>query len=229
MYISETKELISQPNAPVSSTTGNGSPTHRKQHCRLAGSSIYQQLMKWIEHNIGADAFYFGVRMSVCLTISSLFVLVQAPSDKHHFPEGMWVLITVLFVCWFPTLDAASVLEKSIQRLIGTLIGASLGLLCGFVSIFFADRFGVHAQAISIVVQLAIVSFSACSYAVKKKFLPRYNYSVILLILTYAICLMPFYSVVPNWRRSIFRIVNVIIGCFLGEFALFLGDARPDI
>jgi uncharacterized membrane protein YccC len=218
---------MSRPKAPVSSSAGDGSPSLCKQNRQHADSSINHQLIMWIEHNIGADAFYFGVRMSVCLTISSLFVLVQSPSDTHHFPEGMWVLITVLFVCWFPTLDAASVLEKSIQRLIGTLIGASLGLICGFVSLFFANRFGVHAQAISIGIQLAIVSFSACSYAVKKKFIPRYNYSVILLILTYAICLMPFYSVVPDWRRSIFRIVNVIIGCFLGKFDAVPGGCPP--
>lgn len=51
----------------------------------------------------------------------------------------MWVLVSVLFVCWFPALDAASVVEKIIQRLIGTFVGAFLGLSCGFVSILAFD------------------------------------------------------------------------------------------
>ena len=70
--------------------------------------------------------------MSVCLTVSSLFVLVQLPNSDDNFPEGMWVLITVLFVRWFPQGDAASVIEKSGQRIAGTLIGAFFGVSCGF-------------------------------------------------------------------------------------------------
>jgi len=83
--------------------------------------------------------------MSVCLTVSSLFVLVQVPSDGEvgRFPEGMWVLITVLFVCWFPTMDAASVLEKSFQRLMGTLVGAGIGMACGFLSVEVKKAYGI--------------------------------------------------------------------------------------
>lgn len=82
---------------------------------------------------VDVGAFQFGLRMAVVLTFSSLFVLVRTPA--WHYPDGMWVLVSVLFVCWFPALDAASVIEKIIQRLIGTFVGAFLGLSCGFISI----------------------------------------------------------------------------------------------
>ena len=91
------------------------------------------------------DALYFGIRMAVCMTISSLFALWQpsqpgnndslSSTHNNKYPQAMWVLITVLFVCWFPSLDAASVVEKSLQRLYGTFIGATVGLLCGFLSL----------------------------------------------------------------------------------------------
>ena len=84
--------------------------------------------------NVDLGAFQFGLRMAVVLTFSSLFVLVRTPTWRY--PDGMWVLVSVLFVCWFPALDAASVIEKIVQRLIGTFVGAFLGLSCGFISIF---------------------------------------------------------------------------------------------
>ena len=176
-------------------------------------SKATQRIRQWF-HQIDRDAVCFGARMAACLTLSSLFVLAQSPADAHHFPEGMWVLITVLFVCWFPTLDAASVLEKSIQRLIGTLIGAGLGVLCGFVSLFVEKQYGVRAQAISLASSIALVSFSVCGYSVHAKIggtrlIARYNYAVILLILTFSICLMPFYTVGAEnsaWKKSLYRV-----------------------
>mmetsp|Transcript_11021 Transcript_11021/g.19529 ORF Transcript_11021/g.19529 Transcript_11021/m.19529 type:complete len:154 (+) Transcript_11021:264-725(+) len=108
--------------------------------------SLFQLPSKeWLLRHIDQDAILFGIRMSVCLTVSSLFVLVQVPSDGEvgRFPEGMWVLITVLFVCWFPTMDAASVLEKSFQRLMGTLVGAGIGMACGFLSVEVKKAYGI--------------------------------------------------------------------------------------
>lgn len=86
---------------------------------------------------IDIGAFQFGLRMAVMLTFTSLFVLVRTPT--YTYPAGMWVLVSTLFVCWFPALDAASVIEKIIQRLIGTFVGAFLGLSCGFLSLLFPN------------------------------------------------------------------------------------------
>ena len=145
---------------------------------------------KWLVRHIDRDAFHFGIRMSVCLTVSSLFVLAQAPEEAGRFHEGMWVLITVLFVCWFPTLDVASVLEKSVQRLLGTLVGAGLGLACGFLSLVVREAYGIRAQAICLGTFIALVSFVVCSYAVRTrvgqaKLIETKNYATILCMLTY--------------------------------------------
>jgi hypothetical protein len=41
--------------------------------------------------------------------------------------------LSLLFVCWFPALDATSVIEKISQQLIIHFVGAALGLMCGFL------------------------------------------------------------------------------------------------
>ena len=73
------------------------------------------------------DGKLFLVGLSTCwwfllLTLTNLVLFL-----------GMSVIVSVQFVCWFPTLDSGMVLEKIVQRLIGTFVGAAIGLFCGFV------------------------------------------------------------------------------------------------
>ena len=139
-----------------------------KSNSNQSNTRLYMpKLIK--KQNINEDAIHFGIRMSVCLTVSSLFVLAQLPTDKDKFPEGMWVLITVLFVYWFLQLDAASVLGKSILRLIGTLIGASVAISCGFLSLYTVDTYGYRGQAVCLAICMSLVSFVVYSYAVHTK------------------------------------------------------------
>jgi hypothetical protein len=75
-----------------------------------------------IKQKIDMAAAQFALRMATILMISSIFVLVDWPHGGHY-PDGMWVLVSVLFVGWFPSLDAASVvIEKITQRLVGTYL-----------------------------------------------------------------------------------------------------------
>ena len=199
------------------------------------------------------DAVHFGIRMAICMTISSFFTLW--PQDTtQRYPQSMWVLITVLFVCWFPSLDAASVVEKSLQRLYGTFIGASVGLLCGFVSLAIlgwrgeteTTTNGVYhpgRQALFVGICICVYTFIICWAAVQyqvrgKRIIASYNYACILCLLTFYICIMPFYvddddmhaslegsiegASNPNhhprarWLKAIYRVINVIVGCVLG-------------
>ena len=104
--------------------------------------------------HIDPNAFQFGLRMAVLLTLSSLFVLIR--TEDYKYPDAMWVLVSVLFVCWFPSLDAASVIEKIIQRLIGTFVGAFLGLGCGFLSLLFPERV---SQAVFLSICMFVFNF----------------------------------------------------------------------
>mmetsp|Transcript_222 Transcript_222/g.353 ORF Transcript_222/g.353 Transcript_222/m.353 type:complete len:504 (-) Transcript_222:164-1675(-) len=189
---------------------------------------------KWLLGHFDRDSLQFGVRMSVCLTVSSLFVLAPHPEHEGGFRQGMWVLITVLFVCWFPTLDVASVLEKSAQRLLGTLVGAALGLACGFLSLAVKEAHGFRAQAICLGGCIALVTFAVCSYATARvgqaRLIEKKNYATILCMLTFTICLVPFYSMSDKpWEKSILRVRNVVIGCFLGVGLSMMVFPRPTV
>jgi len=164
------------------------------------------------------DAAQFAMRMAVLLTLSSLFVLIR-PKD-YHYPDGMWVLVSVLFVCWFPSLDAASVIEKIMQRLIGTFVGAALGLSLGFFSLWaFSNR---QHQAIFLACCIFVVNFMVIFVAGqcrvgRVKVIRRFAYATILCVLTFCICLLPFgYDDDPKWKHGVWRICNVIVGCILG-------------
>mmetsp|Transcript_44756 Transcript_44756/g.136577 ORF Transcript_44756/g.136577 Transcript_44756/m.136577 type:complete len:287 (-) Transcript_44756:1116-1976(-) len=168
---------------------------------------------------VDTGSFLFALRMAVLLTIGSLFVLVRMPGEEGY-PQGMWVLVTMLFVSWFPRLDAASVIEKSTQRLMGTLVGASLGLLCGFASTAFKHH---AAQATFLGVCMFtitfLVVFSSGNFRIGqgKKIMQRFGYATILCLLTFFIAMLPFSSdTQPKWRKGVWRVLNVITGCILG-------------
>ena len=171
------------------------------------------------------DAVHFGVRMSVCITVACLFILLRPPGESLH--QAVWIVVTVQFVCWFPSLDAASVVEKSIQRLYGTFVGASTGLTCGFLSLAIL-RFGrtggynVAAQSLFLICCIATYTYTICWGSVQykiqgTKIIAKYNYACILSLLTFYICLLPFYSdEKPKWSKAVFRVFNVVVGCILG-------------
>lgn len=164
------------------------------------------------------SAFQFALRMAILLTLSSLFVLIKI--DNVHYPDGMWVLVSVLFVCWFPALDAASVIEKIIQRLLGTFIGATLGLSCGFFSITFLHTRPYQACFLGLcmlVGNFSIIFVAGSCKAGTKKVIRRFAYATILCVLTFCICMLPFgLDKERKWELGVWRICNVIVGCVLG-------------
>jgi hypothetical protein len=167
---------------------------------------------------VDSIAFQFALRMAVLLTVSALFVLVK--TDTWYYPDGMWVLVSVLFVCWFPSLDAASVIEKITQRLIGTVVGSFLGLSCGFFSIWaFPTRTNqaIYLGVCMFVYNFAIIFLAGSCKVGEVKVIRRYAYATILCVLTFCICMLPFgLDEDPKWELGVWRVCNVIVGCLLG-------------
>lgn len=168
---------------------------------------------------VDKGALLFALRMATLLLIGSLFVLIRAPGDGAGYPQGMWVLVTLLFVSWFPRLDAASVIEKSSQRLLGTFIGASIGLSCGFTSLAIPSH---AAQATFLgfcvfTVTFLVIFLSGSLKIGQNKIMQRFNYATILCLLTFSIAILPFYTdEEPKWRKGVWRVINVILGCIIG-------------
>jgi hypothetical protein len=166
---------------------------------------------------VDRTALRFGARLSFVLTISSLFVLLTTPDpDTQAYPQGVWVYISALMVSWFPSMDTASVVEKTFQRIMGTILGACLGVACGFLSLLIPNY---EPQALFIGFSIALVTFlySFATIQFKKSFIGKYSYASMLCLLTFGISVLPFYTDEhPKWIQSLFRIINVIVGCIIG-------------
>ncbi|KAL3916582.1 MAG: hypothetical protein SGILL_005112 [Bacillariaceae sp.] len=163
------------------------------------------------------NAIQFALRMATGLTISALFVLIR--TDDFVYPDAMWVLVSVLFVSWFPALDAASVIEKILQRLYGTFLGAILGLSCGFVSLLFQHHWMqcIFIGICMFVFNFGIIFTSAQCQVGGVKVIKKFAYATILAVLTFCIALMPFsLDKDPKWQLAVFRVMNVVVGCAVG-------------
>ena len=131
-------------------------------------------------------AVRFAARMSAALTLSSLFWLVPG------YPQGTWVYITALMVSWFPQMDAASVIKKTIQRIQGTIIGAVLGILIGYFSyVIDTNKRSQVKQAIFLGVMIAVVTFLFTFLFVQYRFIASHSYAGLVALMTFGIALEP--------------------------------------
>lgn len=62
------------------------------------------------------------------------------------------------------------------------------------------------------------------------RLIEKKNYATILCMLTFTICLVPFYSMSDKpWEKSMLRVRNVVIGCFLGVGLSMMVFPRPTV
>lgn len=219
----------SSPNSSYYDSVHTQSPDPPKQVV-----SFQDKISAFLKDANTRAATPFALRMGILLTLSSLFVLISTP--KFQDRDGMSVLVTVLFVCWFPTLDSGSILEKIVQRLIGTFVGATLGVLCGFTSLLLVRGDDNTWQIVYLAACMLVCTFMTIFLAGrvqvgKRKVIQRFAYATILCVLTFCICMLPFASphVNPKWKKAMDRVVNVILGCILGAIGSFLICPRPTV
>jgi len=108
-------------------------------------------------------------------------------------------------------------MEKITQRLIGTFVGAALGLGLGFLSLLLPEYQRTFLGTSLFVGCFAVIFLAGQCKVGPKKVIRRYAYATILCVLTFCICLLPFgLDEEPKWSRGVWRVCNVIVGCFLG-------------
>lgn len=158
--------------------------------------------------------FIFAARICLALTISACFTLISSPTESTNgwtWPESGWIYITSCVVTWMPSVDAASTVKKSIERILGTILGASIGVGIGFLSLLFGQ--GTSGQAAFLGVILAVFLFAWPYYCHKKK---TTGYMQVLTIATIGLISLAFYSLQDNpWWEGVWRAANVIIGCVI--------------
>ncbi|CAB9510083.1 expressed unknown protein [Seminavis robusta] len=179
-----------------------------------------------------SDAFRFGVRVAILVGFSSLFATNSIPilgQEGIHieWPQGMWVTVSSLMVCWFPKLDAASVVQKSLQRLGGTLLGGFLALICGIMSRWILPKY-VYRRAIFLHLSYALICFGVTYLSMRirldrtSSIMNKYNYGTVLCLLTFTITLFPFLKQEDPWKKAVWRIINVAMGVFIAAVGSML-------
>jgi Aluminium activated malate transporter len=160
------------------------------------------------------DTFVWSLRLSIGLTIASLFVLLD-PTSGFVYPEGIWVYITVAIVTWQPRTDVATVFTKCVRRLQGTAYSATLGVLVGYISYVIYQSTGQNrtAQALFIGGAVAVYGF-VHSYIVDRIGL-RDSYATTLASFTFGLALFGFLDHDQPWLSGTMRVVNVIVGIIL--------------
>lgn len=160
------------------------------------------------------ESYKFALRITTSAFLASLFILVPAP--EHQFPEGVWILITAVVVSWQASPDIASVSKKMIERLLGTVLGACVGLLLGGVSLLFLEH-GSRGHSMYLLACLLVGTF-LCAYSACNTG-HRGHYSAVLGCATFGIILLSFYEDTDEagdlWRTGVFRMINICIGGLL--------------
>ena len=157
-------------------------------------------------------AFVLGLRVCISLTLGMLFTLIPAPlgSDGYQFPHASSVFITCALVSFFPSLDAASSLKKSVHRIGGTMIGSSLAIVLGFISLQIGH--GTSGQAAFLGVVLTIIFFAFPYYLAKTK---NFTYAAGLGFVTGGLIALSFYNASPDrpWLYACYRTAALLVGC----------------
>jgi hypothetical protein len=125
-------------------------------------------------------------------------------------------------------------MEKTIQRWLGTMFGAIVGLTCGCLSEMLFPKQPYHN--IFLFVSTAVVVFVALTFAGSyrieggKRLIEQYSYATCLFCLTLGVALMPFAGDSENrYKAGLFRVMNVTIGCCLGAAGSVLLWPRPTL
>jgi len=180
----------------------------------------------WPLNNANKTAVRFGLRLSIVVTLSSLFVLVQNPDDEYAYPQGTWVFVSALMVSWFSSMDVVSIAEKTFQRILGMIVGSCLGVGCGFLSVLI-QVYSMQAMFIGICIATVTFLVSFAMVAFQNSFFSKYLYASLLCLLMFGITILPFYTDNEDeWRAGVYRITNVIIGCAIAAIGAFVFGPR---
>jgi gas vesicle protein len=164
------------------------------------------------------DSIKFALRVSLALTLGSVFCLAFGARLESGYPDAQWVYITAGVVSWQSNPDTGSVFKKAWQRSLGTTVGGLLGLGVGTISLAIPEH-GSSAQATYIGVTNSLITFAIVYATCEMGF--RRNYSSILGTFTFGIVLLAFCNTEAKdaWRVAFYRIINILLGGIIGSVA----------
>jgi len=163
------------------------------------------------------------MRVTLALTLGSLFVLCQSPSQNEVLPSAFWVYITAGVTSFQGSPDLGSVYKKSWQRFVGTILGGLLGSGIGIVSLLIPTNYNNDGtplfvwQTVYLGVSQMLLSFTGVYFICHHGF--RSHYSAMLGTVTAGMTLLAFHDIDADqaWKRGVFRITNIALGGIVGS------------
>lgn len=104
-------------------------------------------------------------------------------------------------------------MKKSIERCLGTAVGAAAAIVLGFISLPIGP--GTTGQAAFLGLLLAVLFFALPYYFFKTR---QFGYAQVLGLITFGIVVLVFYDVSPNvqaWRLGCERTAALLTGCLV--------------
>lgn len=214
---SQRGSMLGVPDGSSLSVSSRGTQTPFVQENHSACSCL-KQVRHVFTYN--RETFIFASRVAVSMTIASLFVLLFPPTDPY--PNAIWVVTTAAVVSWVDDLNTASAVQKMYERCLGTLVGAAIGVILGFIG-FAASSNDIH-QAAFLGVLFAITSFIVPYVCDRTGF--RASYAAKICLITVGVVSLSFLTPSPDgspdWQLGTSRAGNIVLGSFVGSFSLLL-------
>ncbi|KAI3706560.1 hypothetical protein L6452_24386 [Arctium lappa] len=184
------------------------SPAHQNPTCTLLATSVSKMKQALVEFKkIGEDdprRIVHSLKVALAITLASMIYYLQ-PFYNGMGDNGMWAILTVVVVFEY---TVGATLSKGMNRDFATLLAGALGL--GAES--FASLFGPTAKPIVIgclvFLLVACATFSRFSPEIKR----RYDYGVLLFILTFSMVAVSGYRVDKIMKFAHQRLITIVFG-----------------
>ena len=157
------------------------------------------------------DSLVFATRVTCNVALASLFVVLQDPTEPA-IPEAYWTYISVILLAMVPTNDTATTLRKTVERLVGTIVGALAAAVIGALLYVLSDSHLAQSLVLVVAVALESWSWSYLMYQLDCQSL----YAAMLTHLTFGLVLLTIYqqgATRSSLRLASDRLVNICIGC----------------
>lgn len=163
--------------------------------------------MAW---QLGADdprRIFHSVKVGIALALVSLFYFMH-PLFESVGGMAVWAVMTVVVIFEF---TAGATLSKGLNRILATLLGGLLAVGVNYV----ADLAGHRAEPIILGAGVFLLSTSSTFARFFPKIKARYDYGVLIFILTFSFMAISGYRVDNLIEVAYRRLATIIIGCII--------------
>ncbi|KAH7285577.1 hypothetical protein KP509_33G034800 [Ceratopteris richardii] len=148
-----------------------------------------------------------SLKVGLALALVSLSVLLQNVFDKLG-PNALWAILTVVVVFEY---SVGATLSKGLNRGLGTIMAASLGLLVDYFANFTSASVEPYVVGFSVFLIGMTATYTRSVPSIKAK----YDYGVVIFLLTFCLVVISGYRVSDNIDVVFDRIVTVIVGIII--------------